>query len=189
VFAIIYSVAQIADVLGLLPAVWNLVLLFAPSLPLSWCFVVLMVSIHYYAPTERRVWSHIGLIFATMYAVFASIVYFVELTVVVPHMFSGEAEKVGLFLFIPGSFMTGLDALAYCFMSLATLFAAPVFGGGKLQRWIRWAFIANGVLAPAILLVQVLPGLLILGALWLVTFPLSAVLAIVLFKRLSLEAA
>lgn len=124
-----------------------------------------------------------------MYALFASIVYFIGLTVVVPHMFSMEAEKVGLFLFIPGSFMTGLDALAYCFMSLATLFAAPVFRGGRMQQWIRWAFIANGVLAPAILLVQFFPALLIVGAIWLVTFPLLAVLAIVLFRRARLEAA
>jgi len=70
------------------------------------------------------------------------IIYFIELTVVVPHMFSGETEE-GLFLFIPGSFMTGLNALAYCFISLATLFASPAFRGGKQQRWIRWAFIAK----------------------------------------------
>ena len=27
--------------------------------------------------------------------------------------------------------------LDYVFMNLAMLFAAPVFGGGKLERWIR----------------------------------------------------
>jgi len=56
--------------------------------------------------------------------------------VVVPHIFLGETYKVALLLFNPGSFMSGLDALGYLSMSLATLFAAPVFVGGRLEHWI-----------------------------------------------------
>ena len=67
---------------------------------------------------------------------FLTLVYFIELTVIAPHIFSRKTYKVALPLFNPGSFMTGLDALGYLSMSLATLFAAPVFVGGRLEHWI-----------------------------------------------------
>jgi hypothetical protein len=32
------------------------------------------------------------------------------------------------------------------FFCLATLAAGPIFAGGKLEAWIKWLFILNGVL-------------------------------------------
>jgi hypothetical protein len=32
------------------------------------------------------------------------------------------------------------------FFCLATLAAGPVFEGGKLEAWIKWLFVLNGVL-------------------------------------------
>jgi len=37
----------------------------------------------------------------------------------------------------------------------------------------RWAFVANGLLAPFLILQLVAPKLIYVGALWLITFPLS----------------
>jgi hypothetical protein len=33
-----------------------------------------------------------------------------------------------------------INGFGYGLMSLATLFAAPVFRGEKLERWVRWAW-------------------------------------------------
>lgn len=79
--------------------------------------------------------------------------------------------------------MTDLDAPGYFTMSMATLFAAPAFMGGRLERWMRQAFLANGVLGPFILLAQVVPSMMYVGALWLVTFNLSATLATLIFHK------
>jgi hypothetical protein len=43
-------------------------------------------------------------------------------------------------------------------MSLATLFAALVSAGGKLERSIRWVLVINGLLVAPILLADRSPG-------------------------------
>ena len=53
-----------------------------PSLVLAPTFIVLMVSIHYYAAQEKRIWSQLGMAFAVVYAVMASLNYIMQLTVV-----------------------------------------------------------------------------------------------------------
>ncbi len=43
-------------------------------------------------------------------------------------------------------------------MCLATLAAAPVFVGGGLPGWLRWLFVAHGLLfAPTLILTVMLP--------------------------------
>jgi hypothetical protein len=69
-----------------------------PSLPLAAAFIVLMVSIHYYAPEDKKIWSMLGLAFTIVYAVMASINYLVQLIVVWPSILSGETEGLGLFV-------------------------------------------------------------------------------------------
>jgi hypothetical protein len=176
VFSISYAVLQIAVALELFVSPWDQIALFVPSLFLASSFLVLNVCIYHYASEERKIWGHIGLAFAALYAILVSTVYFVELTVVIPRIFQGNTDEIALLLFQQGSFMVAVDGLGYSFMSLSTLFAAQVFQGGKLERWTRLALIANGLLSPVILLAVIYPVLIIIGALWLVTFPLSAIL-------------
>lgn len=61
-------------------------------------------------------------------------------------------------------------------MSLATLFAAPVFGGGNLGRRIRRLFLLNAALAPIILSTQVYPNTAYAAVPWLVAIAGSAFL-------------
>jgi hypothetical protein len=75
-----------------------------------------------------------------MYATLNTAVYFLRMTVVLPLTLSGAAYKVAFLTFSTPSFIYGLDALGYRLMSLATLFAAFVFAGGRLERWIRGGF-------------------------------------------------
>ena len=44
----------------------------------------------------------------------------------------------------PGSALLALDTLGYFFLFLATLCAAPVFAGERLENAIRWLFVASG---------------------------------------------
>lgn len=107
-------------------------------------------------------------------------------------LMAGHAEEVAPFRFLTGgSFMQVLDGAGYFFMGLATLFAAPVFSGTRLENLTRWAFIANGVLSVPILLsysplvipASIYPVFLGLGALWIFTTPLSTFLAALCFQR------
>lgn len=55
-------------------------LAYASSFLLAPAFVAMMVSNHYYAAPEKKIWSHPGLSFAIIYAVMCSLTYYVQLT-------------------------------------------------------------------------------------------------------------
>jgi hypothetical protein len=109
-------------------------------------FVTMMVSIHHYAAPEKKVWSQLGLSFAVIYAVMCSLTYYVQLTFIKNNYLPVADEAVLPFIFIPGTPFFAQDMLGYVFFCLATLAAGPIFTGGKLEAWIKWLFIFNGVL-------------------------------------------
>ena len=160
-----------------------------PSLVLAPTFIVLMVSIHYYAASEKKIWSHLGIAFTLVYAVMASINYITQLTVVRLSILNQETD--GLAMFVMGNSHSIFWALAssYAFMNLAMLFAAPVFDGGRLERAIRWLFFANGasVVVTIFGIVVDSPPIYLLGSLvpWCVVFSLTTTLLTVLFRRAS----
>ena len=158
-----------------------------PSLPLAAAFIALMVSIHYYAREDKKIWSHLGLAFAIIYAAMASINYILQLTVVRLAILNKETDGLAMFVMgNPHSIFWAL-ASAYVFMNLAMLCAAPVFGGGKLERWIRWLFLANGasVVITIFGIAVDSPAIYLLGSLvpWCVIFSAATVLLAVLFRR------
>jgi len=158
-----------------------------PSLLLTPAFVIMMVSVHYYAAPEKKIWSHLGITFTLIYAVMASINYITQLTVVRLSILNNETD--GLAMFVMGNSHSIFWALAssYGFMNLAMLFTGPVFEGGKLERSIRWLFFANGASVvvtffgvvvdspPVYLLVSLVP--------WCVIFSWATILLAVMFKR------
>ena len=142
--------APYVDVAGFIPGDY---LWLIPGLLLVPIFVVLVAAIHGNAPEPRRICSGIGLAFAVAYAVVIGVDYFVQLAVVIPSLQAGETAGLSLFTqYNPhGLFIAG-EALGYLAMSLALLFAAPIFAGGRIERAIRWLFIGGFLLAVAALL-------------------------------------
>jgi hypothetical protein len=121
-----------------------------PGILLAPIFVVLMAAVHADAPEPRRIFSRIGLAFALTYAVVVGVDYFAQFAVVIPSLQAGQTESLSLFTqYNPhGLFIAG-EAFGYLAMSLALLFAAPVFAGGRIERAIRWLFVGGFVLAVA----------------------------------------
>jgi hypothetical protein len=197
--SIAYVVAQLAEWAGVMgsgggadnPSTpLGLFVLLTPSLVLGSSFLVLMVCVHDCARADRKVWSQIGVAFATVYAALISINYFVQLTWVAPRLAAGRTDGLEPFLFQPfDSFLYAVDILGYSFMSLATLFAAMVFTGGGLSRIVRWFLFANGLLLPFIALQMYVHSLIWIAALWAVTFPGATWSLAVLFHRASVERA
>jgi len=193
-FSLTYVVAQLGEWAGLFGSAGGphsrsttlgLVVLLTPSLLLGPAFVVLTVSIHYLAEASARIWSHIAVVFAVMYATLISIVYYIQLAFVLPRLAQGEIEDIRLLIFVPfDSFLYAVDMLGYSLMSLATLFAAAVFKGAGSERWIRRALIANGCLIPFLALQMYYPPLIWGGSLWALTFPTASWLLARHFRRL-----
>lgn len=194
VLSLAYVVAQLAEWAGLFGSAggphsrstaFGLAVLLTPSLLLGISFVVLTISIHHVAGTSARIWSHVAVAFATIYATLISIVYYVQLAFVIPRLASGRTEGIELLLFEPfDSFLYAVDVYGYSLMSLSTLFAAPVFANKGLERRIRIALIANGCLIPFLALQMYWPPLIWGGALWAITFPAATGLLALHFGRL-----
>lgn len=197
VFSLTYVLAQLGEWAGLLGSAggphsrstsFGLIVLLTPSLLLGVSFVALTVSIHYYAEASARIWSHLAVAFASMYATLVSIVYYVQLAFVIPRLERGEAEGIELLIFEPfDSFLYAVDVFGYSLMSLSTLFAAAVFRSEGIERWIRRALVANGCLIPFLSLQMYYPPLIWGGSLWAITFPTATWLLAVHFSRLQVH--
>ena len=192
-FSVTYVVAQIAEWLGLLGSQGGpessstplgIFILLTPSILLGPSFLLLMVSVHHLASPNQKIWSHAAVAFATVYTVFISMNYYVQLTWVGPRLMRGEIQGMEPFLFVPfDSFLYAVDILGYSFMSLATLFAARVFTGGGLERVVRFFLTANGLLIPFLLFQMYVHWLIWFAALWAVTFPGATWSLALLFRR------
>jgi uncharacterized membrane protein len=186
-----YCAVTFLQILGLVTYPWDAILIFGLSLLIATPFMLAMLVVHYITPEEKRFWSHAALLFAVMYNTFVTINYVVQLTAVIPYGNSNLAQT-------PHSLFWTLDALGYIFMGLATLSATPVFGKQGLQKWIRWFFLANGLVTPLVALVYFYPTsssawnlgtaglsppfstalspLMLLGSPWVITAPGSMLL-------------
>ncbi len=178
----------------------NQSLMFVSSFLLAPAFVAMMVSIHHYAPAKKKVWSQLGLSLAIIYAVMCSLTYYIQLTFVANNYLPVAEEAALPFVFIPGTPLFAQDMLGYAFMTAATLAAAPVFAGGKLERWIKGLFIFHAILFLPAIVIPAIPmpvnetgtgvGDLIgryANMLWCVYFGTATTLVALLFKRVKLE--
>jgi hypothetical protein len=144
-------------------------------------FLVVMACIHCYASEKKKVFSLVGLSFAIIYATLISINYFIQLTFVNQSTFD-----VSIFSMTnPQSMMWVIEVLGYFFMGLATLFAAPVFSSGRIEKIIKWLFVVNGVLGilTPIAYAFNFPMQILLGGLivWDIVMPASTALLAYLF--------
>jgi len=115
-------------------------------------------------------------------------VYYVQLAFVIPRLARGEAESIQLLIFEPfDSFLYAVDVFGYSLMSLATWFASAVFRSQGIERWIRYALIANGCLIPFLSLQMYYPPLIWGGSLWGITFPTATWLLVIRFNRLQVH--
>ncbi len=172
-------------------------MMFASSFLLAPAFVAMMTSIHQYAPAERKVWSQLGLSFAVIYAVMCTLTYYIQLTFVANNYLPVAEEAALPFVFIPGTPIFAQDMLGYAFMTAATLAAAPVFAGGKLENWIKWLFIFHAVLFLPAIVIPAIPmpvnetgtgiGNLVgryANMVWCLYFGSAATLVTILFRRM-----
>jgi hypothetical protein len=126
-----------------------------PAFLLGPLFVVLMACIHDYAADGKKLFSRIGLAFASIAAAVLCIDYFVQLTVLQPSLVKGEIEHLSLFSqYNPHGVFIAFEHLGYLVIGVAFLFAAAAFAKRvKLERALRRLFVAGFILAVGSLVV------------------------------------
>jgi len=119
-----------------------------PAIILTLSYLALMVCIHVYASSHRKIFSQIGLAFALMATMTLVGDYFVQFSVVPISLMSGETEGITLLTQYNahGVFIV-LEELGYLLMSLSFLFMAPVFiNKSRLESAVRWVFVVSFIL-------------------------------------------
>lgn len=119
-----------------------------PAMVLSLVYYILMVSIHYFAPAEKKIYSHIGLSFALISMATLVIDYFLQVSVIQPSVVLGESDGISLLSqFNPHGVFIVLEEIGFTMMSFSMLFMAPVFAGKtKPEKAVRWIFTGNFLL-------------------------------------------
>ncbi len=152
-------------------------------------FIVLLNSIHEYAQDEKKVLTRIGMCFGTIFIVLASITYFVQFTVVPQNISNGSLGGLEQFVELnTKSFIAAIVILGWgLFLGLTSFFIAPVFSNGKLEIYIKWLFIFNGVFCIMNTIGYMLQNVelsLISTAFYGLALTLAGILLCILFRKL-----
>ena len=182
-----YDIVQILQVVALVHFPLDEILIFGTSLCIVVPFVLEMLALHYSRPAEKQFWTHAGLIFTTMYAVFGGANYVVQLATVIPAKLRGAREAVRALEQTPHSLLWDFDAMAYIAMGLTALLIIPALRREGAERRVR---IACGVHVAATVLAGVVyfhstfsNKLLLLGFPWGITAPVFMLLVAFALRR------
>ena len=182
-----YSVVQILQIAGVFTSPFDEILIYGTSFCIVVPFLLEMLALHYLTGRDKQFWTHASLIFTTIYAVFVTANYVVQLATVIPAKSRGTVEAIRILEQTPHSLFWDFDALGYICMGLATLMAVPALDGNGFERWVRLSFIANALVTPLISIVYFYPTyserLLFLGFPWAITAPLFMLLLAIMLRR------
>jgi hypothetical protein len=160
---------------------------FIPVRLLAPTLLVLMISIHYDAQEQQRMFRLLGIAFAVIYTAIICVNYYVQLFVVRMNLLHGQLDSLTI-LALPDlrSVFFALETLGYAFLCCASLAISPIFRGGRLANWIRGLFIVNaalGILAAIIAPFDV-PFLIFAGlGIWILLFLTALILVGVFFSK------
>jgi hypothetical protein len=117
-----------------------------PILLLAPVVVVLLSCLHHVAARSRQVASQIAVTFAAIYATIITVNYALQLVVVRFNIAAGEIEGLALLVIPnPRSVFVALEVVGYGFFALMALAAGAVLSGRRLERWVRYMFLATGI--------------------------------------------
>lgn len=126
-----------------------------PAMLLVLNFIVYMVCVDCYSSLNKKIFSRIALIFASLAAGIIFVDYFVQVAVIQPSLLNGEMQGIALLTqYNPHGLFIVLEEAGYLLMSFAILFLTPVFSGsGKLRAVLRWTAMLNFILTLLSLIV------------------------------------
>ena len=186
-FTVAFCIVQLLQIFDILHFPADEILIYGTSLGIVIPFMIEILAFHYFTPAEKRFWTHGALLFTTIYAVFVTANYVVQLATVIPMKLKGAESEIRILDQTPHSLFWDFDAIGYIFMGIAMLFAIPAFAKHGFHKWARLAFLANGLVTPLIAFVYFYPdyseNLLMLGLPWAVTAPLAMLMLAILFFK------
>lgn len=125
-------------------------------------YVMFIISLHYAASEEKKIFSHIAMVFSIISATVLFIDYAVQVSVVPVSLMKGETDGIPLLIQYNGNgIFIALEELGFVTMSLSLFFASFIFNVRQEgERALRWILLAPLVLSiPALVFYSVQFGL------------------------------
>ena len=196
--AVGYVLSAFLQIFDMVSPVTDAVIAFVASLMMPVPFLLAVLVLHAIARDEAKFWGSAAVAFAVIYTTYNTLNYVVQLATVIPAGYTwtfenpaGTPGPLAVLNQTPHSLFWDVDALGYIFLSLSTLFAAPLFEREGLPLWVRRFFIANGVIIPLFCIAYFYPGYsvgqLLFGLPWGITVPGSLLLLALHFRRRALS--
>lgn len=180
-----YCIAQILQIVGLLSFPLDAYSIYGFSLAIAAPYVVAVIALHYILPVSKRIWTHVAIAFAVMYAMYVNLNYVVQLATVIPASLSGSLDTVRILDQTPHSLFWDIDALGYICMGISTF--ALYFAFEPDEKWLRGFLFANSLMVPVISFVYFYPrystSILLIGVPWIITAPGSLLLLAAFLRR------
>lgn len=133
-----------------------------PAMIMILVYLVFMAALHQAAPQPRKIYSQIGLIFASFAGLVLLADYFLQFSIVPVSLMHGETEGITLLTQYNahGVFIV-LEELGYLLMALSFLFFVPgIAPHSRLERAARWVFgISFGLAVAALVYFSLIYGL------------------------------
>lgn len=182
-----YVIVQVLQIMGVLSFPADEILIYGTSLCIVLPFLLEILALHYVTPFDKKLWSHGALLFSTIYSIFVTANYVVQLATVIPMKLNGTAGEIRILEQTPHSLFWDFDAFGYICLGLAMLIALPVFEKRGFQKFVRVSFLANAMVTPLIAFVYFYPAysekLLFLGFPWAITAPFAMLMLALYFKQ------
>ena len=114
-------------------------------------YLIFMISIHFITPSEKKIYSFIAVVFATIASGILLSDYFIQFSVVPISLMKGETDGIALISQYNGhGIFIAMEELGYIIMGLSFLFLTPVINStNRLERTIRCCFPAPFILLIA----------------------------------------
>jgi hypothetical protein len=111
-------------------------------------FLIFVISNHFVAPTEKKIYSFISIAFALISATVLLLAYYIQFAVVPISVMKGETEGIALLTQYNGhGIFIVMEELGFILMSLAFLFLAPVYAfKSRVEKSVRFFLILPFVL-------------------------------------------
>jgi len=111
-------------------------------------YIIFVVTNHFIAPLEKRMYSFISIAFALISTTVLLIAYFTQFSVIPISVMKGETDGIALLTQYNGhGIFIALEELGYIAMSISFLFLAPVFSfNSRIEKSIRIILIIQFVL-------------------------------------------
>lgn len=183
-----YCIVQLLQIYDFLAYPLDERLIYGTSLCIVIPFLVQMSALHNTTPSKDRFWSQLATTFSTLYVVFVTANYVVQLATVIPMTMGGRLDDVRILQQTPHSLFWNFDAIGYIFMGLSALAAIPLFKRKGFDKWVRLSLVFHALVTPLISIVYFAPNysyrLLLLGLPWGITAPLFMLLLAIHFRKM-----